>query len=468
MNDTHILNWPLQVINTYSGEKELFAPQGDMVTLYVCGVTPYDYAHMGHARCYVNFDCIVRMLLFWGYSVTYVRNSTDIDDKIIKKALDACGDQEVTQAAVAAIARHYNAAFCADMAALNTLSPTIEPTVTDNISAIIDFIEQLIAQGHAYVAGNDVYFARDTYAEYGQLSGRVLDELADGVRIDKNELKKSAGDFVLWKGNVPGSFWDSPWGKGRPGWHIECSVLARKYAGDYIDIHGGGIDLLFPHHENEKAQSECVLQHQFVRYWLHNAHVMLKSEKMSKSLGNVFTVRDILAEYDPMVVRFYLLQHHYRTPLDIDRVHIVSAARAYSKLMKLYNPEALPAEMVSSQHIQHMWKACAEECEAAAAVITALADDCNIPKVLGILFGSSDQLVASDHRRHAVRLLLQHVLGLTLQPLNAVAVVVSDDIAALIAQRDQARREKDWKRADELRAELQARGHTVVDTKLSR
>jgi len=467
MNEKGILQRPLQVINTYSGTKELFAPQGDVVQMYVCGVTPYDYAHMGHARCYINFDSILRILLFWGYSVKYVRNSTDIDDKIIKKASDISGSEEVTQEAVAAVARQYSDAFCADMRALNTLAPTVEPTVTENIPAIIAFIEKLIERGHAYAAGGDVYFARDTCAEYGKLSGRVLEELADGARVEKNELKKSFGDFALWKGNVPGSFWDSPWGKGRPGWHIECSVLARLYAGETLDIHGGGIDLLFPHHENEKAQSECAHNNQFVRYWLHNAHVMLKSEKMSKSLGNVFTVRDVLAEYDPMAVRFYIVQHHYRTPLDIDRAHIASAARAYTKLIKAFNPDALPVELVPYQQIQQLWQKLAAECEQANAILDALADDSNIPKMLGLLFGSMDVFTATQERRQAVRLFLQQVLGLTLQPLHGVEQVSSEEITALIAERDQARREQNWKRADELRAQLHELGHTVVDTKLS-
>ncbi len=467
MSNKELQQSPLQFINTYSGEKELFAPQGSVVQMYVCGVTPYDYAHMGHARCYVNFDCIVRLLQFWGYSVNYVRNCTDIDDKIIQKAAEASGNTQPSLEAVAVIAQKYSQAFRDDMNALNTLVPTVEPAVTENIPAIIAFIEHLIAQGHAYAAGGDVYFARDTCPEYGELSGRVLEELADGARIEKNEHKKSPGDFVLWKGNVPGSFWNSPWGKGRPGWHIECSVLAQKYAGDQLDIHGGGIDLLFPHHENEKAQSECALQEPFVRYWLHNAHVMLKSEKMSKSLGNVFTIRDILAEYDPMVVRFYFLQHHYRTPLDIERTHIAAAGRAYAKLIKTYNPEAHAVEPVSLGHLFSVWRLLAEHSSAAAGILSALADDCNIPKMLGILFASGDLLTAVPEHRHAVCLLLQHVLGLTLQPLSQREVAAaSEEITALIAERDQARRARDWKRADELRAQLQSLGHVVMDTKL--
>ncbi len=464
-----MMNKPLYLLNTQSGAKEPFTADG-MVKMYVCGVTPYAYAHMGHARCYVSFDVLYRVLQFWGYPVTYVQNVTDVDDKIVRKAIEEVGEHGNVAAAAAIIADRYTKAFNQDMAALNVLPPTKQPTISENIPAIIAFIEQLIAQGYAYVAGEDVYFSIDAHEAYGHLSGRSLEELAAGARVEVSERKKNSGDFALWKGNVVGSLWQSPWGQGRPGWHIECSALARKYLGEHLDIHGGGIDLLFPHHENECAQSEALFGAPFARYWLHNAHVTLQSEKMSKSLGNVFTIRDVLAAHDPMIVRFYLLQHQYRTPLDIDMAHITSATKAYNRLARALNPqnEKLPA--FDAVAARSAWESALSSSPVLAQVTEALADDLNVPKALGFIFGNLEMLASERIVAHALRVLFQQVFGLEciLKSQESTDESLSPEIAQLIDARAAARAAKDWALADQLRDELARLGYTAVDGKVTR
>jgi len=455
-------NRPLYLFNTQSGAKEIFTltpnNERERVTLYVCGITPYDYAHMGHARCYVNFDLLERVLLFWGYAVTMVRNVTDVDDKIVRKAEQLGVDPLV-------LAQEYTVAFNQDMAALNIEPAVHAPTVSSHIPEIIDFIEQLIASGHAYVAGGDVYFSLDAQPSYGELSGRKSEELMAGARIEVVAGKKNPGDFVLWKGNVVGSLWQSPWGAGRPGWHIECSTFIKKYIGETVDIHGGGIDLLFPHHENECAQSRALHGKPLARYWVHNAHVTLNKEKMSKSLGNVFTVRDIVREIDPMLVRFYLVQHHYRTPLDINKEHIMSGARAYNKLVRAFNPDSIAPTVRDCMLIRGVWAQVGDVPEC-SAIIEALADDINVPKALGIIFGNSDKLAANSKVAYAIRLFLQQILGLDCLPLSFTEEpVVTPAIEQLIAEREKARANKEWARADALREELVKLGYQVVDKK---
>ncbi len=451
----------LQLFNTQTGGKEAFTIVDkysmDRVTVYVCGVTPYDYAHLGHARCYVNFDVMQRVLLFWGYAVTLVRNVTDVDDKIVRKA-EALGVDPLV------VSREYTEAFNADMAALNVSRAEHEPKVSDHIPHIITCIEQLIAQGKAYVAGGDVYFSLDVASDYGELSGRDTQELIAGARIDVVSGKKNPGDFVLWKGNVVGSLWQSPWGPGRPGWHIECSTFIKTYVGETVDIHGGGIDLLFPHHENECAQSRALTGKPLARYWVHNAHVTLNAEKMSKSLGNVFTIRDVLTEFDPMLVRFYLVQHHYRTPLDITKDHIASSARAYMRLVRAFNPDGVLPTVRDCMLIRSAWHDVLHipQCR---AIVDALADDINVPKALGIIFGELETLTGDVAARYAVRLLLQQVFGLNCVPIDTAEKEKTPEIEALIAEREAARSQKNWSRADALRDELATLGYLVVDKK---
>jgi len=450
-------NKKISFLNTQTGGKELFVPATQQVSFYVCGVTPYDYAHMGHARCYVSFDIIQRVLVLFGYAVTYIRNVTDVDDKIVRKAELVGGDP-------LALAAQYTEAFNDDMDRLNVVRPAHEPKVSDHIPEIIDFIQQLIASGHAYVVGGDVYFSLDAQESYGELSGRKNEDLFAGARVEVAQGKKNPGDFVLWKGNVVGSLWDSSWGPGRPGWHIECSTFVKKYAGDTVTIHGGGIDLLFPHHENECAQSRALTGEPLAQYWLHNAHVTLNAEKMSKSLGNVFSIRDVLAQFDPMVVRFYLIQHHYRTPLDISMEHIASAARAYNKLVRAFNPTAIEPNLKECMGLPDLWSKMSEQNAIIGGIDAALADDVNVPKALGMIFANLDRLSADTEATGVMRTLLQQVLGLDLLPV-VEKVVMTSEIEQLIAQREKARANKEWARADQLRSELADLGYQVVDKK---
>lgn len=451
-------NKRISFLNTQTGMKELFVPSTEHISLYVCGVTPYDYAHMGHARCYVSFDIIQRVLLLFGYGITYIRNITDVDDKIVRKA-------ELAGIDPLALAAEYTQAFNDDMNRLNVMRPVYEPKVSNHIPEIIDCIQKLINSGHAYIVGSDVYFSLDAQSAYGELSGRKSEELLAGARIEVAGGKKNPGDFVLWKGNVVGSLWDSPWGQGRPGWHIECSTFVQKYAGDTVTIHGGGIDLLFPHHENECAQSRSLTGKPLAQYWLHNAHVTLNAEKMSKSLGNVFSIRDVLAEFDPMVVRFYLIQHHYRTPLDINKEHIASAARAYNKLVRAFNRQAIAPDLKECVELPSLWRKRTEEYVDIAAVDAAFADDVNMPKALGVIFANLDRLAAEKETAELMRIILQQTFGLDLMPVAEEVVLMTAQIEQLIAEREKARANKQWARADQLRSELAQLGYQVVDKK---
>jgi cysteinyl-tRNA synthetase len=299
----------IQTYNTLSGKKEaLQTLEPGHVKLYVCGITAYDYCHIGHARSALAFDMIVRYLRYRGYKVTFVRNFTDIDDKIIARAKEQHTTSEE-------LANRFINEFYTDMDALGVDRPDIEPKATEHIQEMTNIISELIAKGMAYQAGNDVYYIVDSFPEYGKLSKRNIEDMKAGSRISVNEQKHNPMDFVLWKGSKPGEpTWDSPWGPGRPGWHIECSAMSRKYLGETFDIHGGGQDLIFPHHENEIAQSEGANGKPFVKSWIHHGFVTIRDEKMSKSLGNFLTIRDILAHYHPEILRFFYLFHPLSQP----------------------------------------------------------------------------------------------------------------------------------------------------------
>jgi cysteinyl-tRNA synthetase len=317
----------LRVYNTLTKRKEEFIPlKPGRVGFYVCGVTVYDYCHIGHARSAIVFDVIYRYLLHLGYEVTYVRNFTDIDDKIIRRANELGADYRT-------VADRFIAAFYEDMDALDILRPDVEPLATEHIPTMIEIIEKLMAKGIAYQSGTDVYFEVERFDGYGKLSGRSLEEMVAGVRVEVDVNKRNPLDFVLWKGSKPGEpTWDSPWGPGRPGWHIECSAMGWRYLGETFDIHGGGKDLIFPHHENEIAQSEAAFDTLFVRYWLHNGFVNINNEKMSKSQGNFFIIRDFLKEVHPEVLRLFVLSKHYRSPVDFTDENVVEAERGIEKL----------------------------------------------------------------------------------------------------------------------------------------
>jgi cysteinyl-tRNA synthetase len=436
----------LYLTNTKSRTLQEVKPlHGKHINLYVCGITPYDYTHLGHGRCYVTFDVLFRVLSMLGFDVTYARNFTDIEDKLLKKAHDTLGDE----ARYTEIASTYINSFHDTMHKLGCKAPNHEPRVTDNIPSIITFIESLIAKKHAYVIDGDVYFDITSFKEYGALSGRNLEDLEAGARVKVDENKKNPGDFALWKSAEANTFWSSPWGWGRPGWHIECSALAQKYLGDSIDIHGGGQDLIFPHHENEIAQSESRTGKEFAKIWVHNAFVTINHEKMSKSLGNTFFLHELFKEFNPMVIRYYYLQHHYRTPIDFSDVGLKGALSAYKRLVQAF----------SDVHATQASNALVD------AMRDALLHDLNTPKAIGIIFEHLEQILHDKALASSVKYFIQNILGLRLEPLEHVTM--TPEIEQLLAEREQARAAKNWKRADEIRDRLKELGFNVQDSKIS-
>jgi len=363
----------LRVFNTLHRKKEAFKPIAPgKVRMYVCGPTVYDSCHIGHARSVVVFDVIARYLKAIGYDVLYVRNFTDVDDKIIDKA-NQLGIDSTT------VAERFIKEFYDDMDALNVERATIEPKATDHIAQIIQFVKKLVKGGFAYQVEGDVFFSVEKFEKYGKLSGRKLDEMEAGARIDINEKKNNPFDFVLWKSAKPGEpFWESPWGKGRPGWHIECSVMSSEYLGVTFDIHGGGKDLCFPHHENEIAQSESISGKPFVKYWIHNGFVNINQEKMSKSLGNFLMIKDVLKTYHPEVVRLFLLSNHYRSPIDFTEMAMEEARKGLDKMYALLLRVDKTMGIESTQDIEtgDCWQ---QFCE-------AMNDDFNSAQGIGIIF----------------------------------------------------------------------------------
>lgn len=459
------VNPMITIFNTLSGKKEPFKPiKEGKVSLYVCGITPYDYAHLGHGRVYVSFDVLYRLLTFLGYEVTYCRNFTDIDDKIIARAQNQLGDSSKFEQ----ISKKYIDTYLEDMKALNCLPPKYQPLVTQTLPEIIEFVQGLIKQGKAYQSNGDVYFDISSFPSYGKLSKHKLDDLIAGARVEVNEKKKSPLDFALWKhahDEEPG--WDSPWGRGRPGWHIECSAMAGKFLGDTLDIHAGGLDLIFPHHENEIAQSEGLHNKQFVNYWMHNGFVRINQEKMSKSLGNFFTLRDVFKQFDPMVVRFYYLNHHYKAPLDFSFDDLQVAQKTYQRLSKAFAVECEKLAPFDKLRVNEDDSVHAEPVEAPVVqkMISFLVDDLNTPGMWGVVFESLSELQKDQVQLCAVKEFLQKVLGLTLVPLPEKEIEVTPEMEKLITERDQARAAKDWKKADELREKLKELGYQVQDKK---
>jgi cysteinyl-tRNA synthetase len=437
--------------NTLTNKKEKFSPLDPKeVKLYVCGITPYDFAHIGHGRCYITFDVLYRLLKTEYPKVTYCRNFTDVDDKLMARAEKELGDKLRYHE----VAQKFIKAYTEDVTRLNCLPPDIEPLATQTIDAIITLVQGLIDKGLAYEVDGDVYFSVRDFKDYGKLSKRKLDDLQAGARVDINDKKKDPLDFALWKAEKEGTFWKSPWGYGRPGWHIECSAMAGKHLGEHIDIHAGGMDLIFPHHENEVAQSEGVYGADFARYWMHNAFVQLDKEKMSKSLGNFFTLREVFEQFDPMVIRFYILQHHYRSPLDFSFDDIKASEKAYRRLCKAFSGATCAASL-DDEHVQ--------DSQIFKQLMRFVKDDLNSAGAMGIVFENLSDL---QEDLCAVKLFLQEILGLTLKPLPEVTVKITPEIQALIDAREQARADKDWAKADELRDTLVELGVAVQDKKL--
>jgi cysteinyl-tRNA synthetase len=459
--------------------------------MYVCGVTVYDYCHIGHARANIVFDVIFRYLKYAGYDVTYVRNYTDIDDKIINRA-----NQEGTD--YRTIADRYIKAFDEDMDKLGLAKPTVEPKATDHIGGIVSIIETLIEKGHAYAADGDVYFAVETWPEYLKLSGRNLEEMQAGARVEVGEKKRNPMDFALWKGSKPGEpWWESPWGDGRPGWHIECSAMSMKFLGKSFDFHGGGKDLIFPHHENEIAQSEAANGCGFVRYWLHNGFVNINSEKMSKSLGNFFTIREVLQKFDPETLRFFILSAHYRSPIDFSDQSLddaqVGLERIYSCLAALdevLNDTPTSAELPAVEGLSPIGLELQEKVEQfLPRFVEAMDDDFNTAQALGVLFETvraTNRFLAESKEVTPLSLsLVAHVrhlfeeaggvLGLFssrpsswLDRSNSARAgqidVSADEIERLILERAEARTSKNFTRGDEIRDLLLEKGIQLLDS----
>lgn len=456
----------IRVYNTLTKRKEEFVPrEPGKVSMYVCGPTTYNYIHLGNARPIVVFDTIRRYFQYRGYQVTYVQNFTDVDDKIINRS-----HEEGISAA--AVAEKYIAAYFEDTAALNVLKADIHPKVTEHIQDIIDFVQKLIDKGHAYEASGDVYYDVRSFSGYGKLSGRDLDDLKAGARVEVGEVKHNPLDFALWKAAKPGEpAWDSPWGPGRPGWHIECSAMSCKYLGETFDIHGGGADLIFPHHENEVAQSEGASGKPFVNYWLHNGFITVNSEKMSKSLGNFFLLRDILAKFPGEVVRFYLVNTHYRSPIDFDDEKLKVAAKSLERIRNSIAmlQEALARgggqdEAATATLMQAVTKAKEEFISAmdddfnTALAIAAIFDFCH--EVNSCLQGASLEALQAAAEAFTG---FDSVLGMLI-PSKAQDDGLAEELMNLIIKlRQNARAAKDWATADAIRDELKEIGIILED-----
>ncbi|MDR7121381.1 cysteine--tRNA ligase [Rheinheimera soli] len=448
----------LQIFNTLTRKKESFVPLvPGKVSMYVCGITIYDFCHVGHARTYVAFDVMNRYLRFSGYDVTYVRNITDVDDKIIKRA------NENGESCDALTAR-YTVAMHEDFKALGLMPADIEPRVTTHMAEIIELIETLVAKGYAYIASDgDVLFDVSKYAAYGQLSQQNLDMLQSGARVEIDQAKDDPLDFVLWKMAKPNEpSWSSPWGEGRPGWHIECSAMSAKHLGKHFDIHGGGSDLQFPHHENEIAQSCCAHDTPYVNTWIHTGMVQVDKEKMSKSLGNFFTVKDVLADYNAEAVRYFLISSHYRSQLNYSAENLL---QAHSALGRLYTAlrEVTPATDVdmNSDYVKTFRAAMDDDFNTALAlpVLFELARDINKEKATDP--AKASQLAGLLIKLGSVMGILQGDAETFLQ-----SGTDSDDVAeieALITERNTARANKDWAAADAARDALVAKGIILED-----
>jgi cysteinyl-tRNA synthetase len=465
----------VKVFNTLSGKKETFQPQASEVKMYVCGVTPYDECHLGHAMSYIIFDVIRRYLRFRGYQVRYVQNVTDIDDKIIERA-------SKRGVPAAELAQKYTDSFFKDMDALNIERADIYPRATGEIAKITEVIQGLIDKGHAYPAGGSVYFRVKSFPGYGKLSRRNLESMMSSCSIEMGREKEHPMDFALWKAAKPGEpYWESPWGQGRPGWHIECSAMSLKYLGESLDIHGGGQDLVFPHHENEIAQSECFTGVEpFVKYWLHNGMVQFGEEKMSKSLGNLITIKEALEKYSADALRIFVLSSHYRSPLTYSEAAIEAAKRGANRLEQAANNPAGKGKKKADIDIS-VYK---------DKFVEAMDDDFNTPQAIAVLFDLAKEINRAGDggfgigkAQNTLLLLAREVLGLKLPKTQIFKVKVGggavsikgtlkvnqtlseEDIRNLVIQRDELRKAKKWAEADEIREQLAKQGIILEDHK---
>lgn len=449
----------MKLHNSYTNQIEEFKPiEENKVKMYVCGPTVYDYAHLGHARCYITWDVLYRYLKFKGYDVTYCRNVTDVDDKILKKA-------EKENKTPEEVSQYWYKQFENSMKALNTLKPDIEPFATKTLGEMIGMVKDLINKGYAYEVDGDVYFRVKKFPHYGYLSKQPIDKLESGARIEVGEKKEDPLDFALWKKDEKFGY-KSPWGIGRPGWHIECSAMSRKYLGKTIDIHAGGADLIFPHHENEIAQSECANGCKFVNYWLHNGFVTINKEKMSKSLGNFLTIDDLLKKYDSNTIRFFILTNHYRMPVEFSDEALSSAAAGVKRML---NAKRTPVDENLDITKTEEYKEFTD----------AMDDDLNTSKALAVLFDLANKANKDEEGAFTILFKLAQTLGFTFEKatlsddeISGVVGRVSEKLGEdfksmdeILSYRKKARDEKNWSVADKIRIAFDDEGIVLKDTK---
>ena len=450
----------LKLYNTYTSQIEEFKPiEENKVKMYVCGPTVYDNAHLGHARCYITWDVLYRYLKFRGYDVTYCRNVTDVDDKILKKSEKEGKTPEE-------VSRYWYQRFSESMKKLNNLSPDIEPFATKTLGEMIAMNKDLIAKGYAYEADGDVYFRVKKFGKYGSLSGQPIDKLESGARIEVGEQKEDPLDFALWKKDEKFGY-NSPWGVGRPGWHIECSAMSRKYLGKTIDIHAGGADLIFPHHENEIAQSECANGCKFVNYWLHNGFVTINKEKMSKSLGNFLTIDDLLKNYDSNTIRFFILTNHYRMPVEFSDEALQSAQAGAKRMLNAGVNKNVNDSLDITQYDEYK------------AFVEAMDDDLNTSKALAVLFDLTNKANKGVDYAYTLLYKLATALGFTFEKatlsedelrgkLEEISSELGENFGSMdeiIEKRKSARAEKNWEVADKIRVALDKVGIVLKDSK---
>ncbi|XP_075106236.1 cysteine--tRNA ligase, chloroplastic/mitochondrial isoform X1 [Nicotiana tabacum] len=485
--ETQLKKQQLWLHNTMSKQRELFIPKvPGKVGMYVCGVTAYDLSHIGHARVYVSFDVLYRYLNYLGYEVNYVRNFTDVDDKIIARANELREDP-------IKLSKRFCEEFHLDMAYLHCLPPSVEPRVSDHMPNIIDMIQQILDNGCAYTINGDVYFSVDKFPEYGKLSGRRLEDNRAGERVSVDTRKKNPADFALWKSAKEGEpFWESPWGPGRPGWHIECSAMSAAYLGYSFDIHGGGMDLVFPHHENEIAQSCAACKKSNITYWIHNGFVNIDSEKMSKSLGNFFTIRQVIDLYHPLALRLFLIGTHYRSPINYTIAQIESASdRLFYIYQALYD-----SQIVLSQHDEASRKDSIPAGTASCInkfqdeFLVSMSDDLHTPVALAAMSDPlkliNDLLHTRKGKKQGLRIeslaALEKTITSGLEILGLVptsyeealhelrekalkrAKLTEDQVRQKITERDTARQNKEYERSDAIRKELAAVGIALMDS----
>lgn len=453
----------MQIYNTMTRKKEELVPLvPGRISMYACGPTVYNFFHIGNARPFIVFDTLRRYLEYRGYQVTFVQNFTDIDDKMIRRA----NEENIT---VAELGERFIAEYYKDADALGVQRASANPRATQHIAEIIELVKKLVDGGHAYAADNgDVYFSVRSFSGYGKLSGQNIDDLENGARVDPTEQKRDPLDFALWKGEKPGEpSWDSPWGKGRPGWHIECSAMSMSILGESFDIHGGGQDLIFPHHENEIAQSEAATGKPFARYWMHNGYINVDGEKMSKSLGNFFTVRDIAKEFDLEAVRMFMLSVHYRNPVNFSRELILQAETALTRLRTARERlEEAPRTNATSadEEFIHALDIFRDRFE------SAMDDDLNTADAIGVLFDLARAcnifvtVPRGDEAIVAAMKLFDRLVGVLGLVQHKQKETVPEEALALLAERQQAKKEKNFTRADAIRDQLKQMGYAVEDT----